>query len=50
MSAGAVEAHVVERQYELACTERLVAAMRALDGAGTLTDLLTVLANHAASG
>ncbi len=49
MSAGAVEAHVVERQYELACTERVVGAMRALDEARTLTDILTVLADHAAS-
>ncbi len=49
MSAGAVEAHVVERQYDLACTERVVGAMRALDEARTLTDILTVLADHAAS-
>jgi hypothetical protein len=49
MSAGTVEAHVVERQAELACTERVVAAMRALDEARTLTDILTVLADHAAT-
>ena len=49
LSAGAVDAHVAERQAELACSERVVVAMRALDEARTLTDILTVLAQHAAS-
>jgi hypothetical protein len=49
LSAVAVAAHVAERQSELACSERVVAAIRALDEARTLTDILTALADHAAS-
>jgi hypothetical protein len=49
LSADAVEAHVVERQSELACSERVLAAMRLLDAARTLSEVLTVLADHTAS-
>jgi hypothetical protein len=48
-SDDALETRAVERQAVLACTERMVAATRALDGARTLSEILTALVDHASS-
>jgi hypothetical protein len=45
----AVDTHVAERQAEMACSDRVVAAMRALDEARSLSEVLTTLTDHAAS-
>lgn len=49
VTASSADAHLEERQAELACTERLVTAIRRLDEARTLSEVLTVLADHVAS-
>lgn len=48
-AAHDVEARAEERQFHLACGERLVAAMRDLDAAHSLTEVLNVVADHAAA-
>jgi hypothetical protein len=49
-SAGEVDARVAERQSELACTERVLTAMRRLDDARALSDVFTILADETAAG
>jgi chemotaxis protein histidine kinase CheA len=40
-------AHAADRQQELACTDRILAAFRRLDDARSLTDVLSILADQA---
>ena len=43
------EVHVSDRQHELACSERILAAFRQLDEARSLTEVLRVVADQAGS-
>jgi hypothetical protein len=49
MAGGGIEARAEERLAELACSDRLLAGIERLDEARALSDVLTVLAEQAAS-